>query len=91
LLHIAGFGFDGCRSVSPLRHHLSMSGAVALATQDYAARFFTNSARPDIILSSDQVINAETAERIRRRGSAVYKGWPTRTARGSRLGVKASP
>ena len=74
MIHVAGFGFDGFRSVSPLRHHLSMSGAVSLAAQDYSARFFANSARPDMILSSDQAINRETADQIRDRWEDLYKG-----------------
>jgi HK97 family phage portal protein len=74
VIHVAGFGFDGFRSVSPLRHHLSMSGAVSLAAQEYSARFFANSARPDIVLTSDQPINAETADRIREGWERLYKG-----------------
>lgn len=74
MLHIAGFGYDGRRGVSPLRHHLSMSGAVALATQEYAARFFSNGARPDIVLSTDQVVNGETADQIRERWASLYGG-----------------
>lgn len=74
ILHVAGFGFDGCRGVSPLRHHLSMSGAVALATQEYAARFFSNNQRPDILLSTDQAINPETADKIREGWARLYQG-----------------
>jgi HK97 family phage portal protein len=74
ILHVAGFGFDGCRSVSPLKHHLSMSGAVALATQDYAGRFFSNNARPDLVLKSDQPINRETADDIANKWANLYSG-----------------
>ena len=42
--------FNGVRVLSPLRHELRMAGSVALATQDYSARFFANSARPDLVL-----------------------------------------
>ena len=42
VLHIPGFGFDGRRGLSPLRYALRMTGAVALATQEYSARFFAN-------------------------------------------------
>lgn len=50
VLHVPGSGFDGVRSLSPLRYMLGMSGAVALATQQYSAEFFANSARPDYAL-----------------------------------------
>ena len=74
ILHVAGFGFDGLRSASPLRYHLRMAGAVALATQDYAANFFSNSARPDMALITDQVINAESAQGIRDAWNRTYQG-----------------
>lgn len=74
IIHVAGFGYNGHRGISPLRHHLTMTGAVALATQEYAARFFSNGARPDIILSTDQAINAETAQRIQDSWERRYGG-----------------
>lgn len=75
MLHIAGFGFNGFRGVSPLRHVLGTSAGIAIATQEYAGRFFANSARPDIVLSTDQVINAETAEQIKQRWVENYQGY----------------
>jgi HK97 family phage portal protein len=74
MLHVAGFGFDGLRSTSPLRYHLRMASSVALATQDYAARFFSNSARPDMALVTDQVINQETATGIKESWNRAYQG-----------------
>lgn len=65
VIHIAGFGFDGVRSLSPLRGALRMTGAVALATQDYSARFFANSARPDYALQTDQALSPEKVEQLR--------------------------
>ncbi|BEV02210.1 phage portal protein [Novosphingobium olei] len=75
MLHVPGFGFDGYRGVSPLRHVLAIPGGVALATQEYAGRFFTNSARPDVVLSSDQVIDQEAAEQIKARWVQLYSGY----------------
>lgn len=74
MLHVAGFGFDGFRGVSPIRHVLSTSAAVALATQEYSGRFFSNSARPDVILTTDQRLDQEAAERIKERWEASYGG-----------------
>jgi HK97 family phage portal protein len=54
ILHIPGFGFDGLRGQTPLRYALRNAGGVALASQEYAGRFFTNGARPDYALSTDQ-------------------------------------
>lgn len=74
MLHIAGFGFNGFRGVSPLRHVLTTSAGVALATQDYAGRFFANSARPDIVLSTDQAIGPDKAEEIKEAWKRNYQG-----------------
>lgn len=75
MLHVAGFGFNGFRSVSPLRHVLGTSAGVALATQEFAGRFFTNGAKPEIVLSTDQVITAEVAEEIKTRWAINYAGY----------------
>lgn len=61
VLHVAGLGFDGIKGLSPLRYSLRMAGAVAMATQDYAANFFANSARPDYALVADKLLTASTA------------------------------
>lgn len=50
MLHVPGLGFNGTRSLSPLRHALQNVGGVALAAQNYAGQFFANQARPDYAL-----------------------------------------
>lgn len=74
MLHVPGFGFDGFRGQSPLRHALAIPGGIALATQDYAGRFFTNSARPDVVLTTDQVITQDQATAIKERWVQLYAG-----------------
>ncbi|MDP2358010.1 MAG: phage portal protein [Beijerinckiaceae bacterium] len=59
VLHIAGFGFDGVKGISVLRHALRMTGGAAIAMQDYAANFFANNARPDFALETDQNLGPE--------------------------------
>lgn len=92
MLHVPGFGFNGYRGLSPLRYSLAVAGGVALATQDYAGRFFTNSARPDVILTTDQAITREQAEEIKARWEATFGGH-TKAHRPAVLGqgVKAAP
>jgi HK97 family phage portal protein len=78
MLHVPGFGFDGCRGLSPLRFALRQAGAIALATQEYAGNFFANSARPDYALQTDQALGepkirelqAQIDERHRSPGNA---------------------
>ena len=74
MIHVPGFGFNGVRGLSPLRHHLSMTGSVALATQEFAGRFFSNGARPDIVITTDQAISPEKANELKRLWSEKYGG-----------------
>jgi HK97 family phage portal protein len=64
IIHIPGFGFDGLRGMTPLRFSLRNAGGVALAAQEYAGRFFTNGARPDYALSTDQQLAAKKIEEL---------------------------
>lgn len=57
VLHVTGLGFDGRRSLSPLRHALRMAGAVSLATQDAAAQFYANQMRPDYALVAPEGVD----------------------------------
>ncbi|MGM4955682.1 phage portal protein [Bradyrhizobium barranii] len=64
IIHVPGFGFDGLRGMTPLRYSLRNAGGVAIAAQEYAARFFTNGARPDYALSTDQQLAKPKIEEI---------------------------
>jgi HK97 family phage portal protein len=74
MLHIPGFGFDGRRGLSPLRYALRMTGAVSLATQDYAARFFANGARPDYVLQTDTNMSPAAIEAMRDQVDQAHRG-----------------
>jgi HK97 family phage portal protein len=74
MLHIPGFGFDGMRGMSPLRYQLRMTGAVSLATQDFSANFFANSARPDYALTTEQKLSPETIENMRAQIDDRHRG-----------------
>lgn len=74
MIHVAGFGFDGCRGLSPLRYALRMTGAVSLATQDYSARFFSNGARPDYALQTDQALGPESVDNLRTQLESRHAG-----------------
>jgi HK97 family phage portal protein len=65
VIHFTGPGFNGVRSLSPLRYSLRMAGSVALATQDYSAQFFANSARPDYVLQTEAKLSPERIEQLR--------------------------
>src|SRR3546814_1310035 len=39
ILHVPGLGFNGTRSLSPLRHALRVTGGVSLAGQEHTGQF----------------------------------------------------
>lgn len=74
MLHIPGVGFDGIRSMSVLRHALRNSVGTALAADDYSSKFFSNSARPDFVLTVDGMVKPEVIDNIRDQWKARYTG-----------------
>lgn len=74
MIHVPGFGFNGFRGMSPLRYALRTTGAVSLATQDFAASFFANSARPDYALTTEQKLSAEAIETMRAQIAERHQG-----------------
>lgn len=74
VLHVPGFGFDGLRGLSPLRHALRMTGASSIAMQDFSANFFANSARPDYALSTDLKLNPEDVSDLREEIDRKHQG-----------------
>ena len=65
VLHIPGLGFDGERSLSPIRHAARQSVGLALATEEYSARFFSNGAKPDVVLEAPERMDRDQAEMMR--------------------------
>lgn len=78
VLHFAGFGFNGVRGLSPLRSALRMAAPVAWSAQEYSARFFSNGARPDYVLASDQSMDPAKIDKIREQVDERHRnpqGW----------------
>ena len=65
MIHVPGFGFDGLTGLSPLRTALRLAAPVASAMQEYSARFFSNGARPDYVLTTDQGLSPEAIAQLR--------------------------
>jgi HK97 family phage portal protein len=74
VLHIPGFGFDGLRGLSPLRHALRMTGASAIAMQEFAGNFYANSARPDYALGTEQKLNGDQVDQLRKEIDEKHQG-----------------
>lgn len=52
MLHFPGIGFNGLRSITPIRAVLRSSVGIAIAADDYAGAFFANGARADFALTT---------------------------------------
>lgn len=74
VLHVPSLGFDGTRSLSPLRYALQSAGGVSLAMQDYSGQFFANQARPDYALVSpaDKKLDQAQIEQLREQVDAKH-------------------
>lgn len=74
VIHLAGFGFDGTRGMSPLRYALREAGSVAMAAQSYSGAFFANSARPDFALRTEQKLSPDAIENLRSQIADNHQG-----------------
>ena len=74
MLHFTGIGFDGKRSITPIRAALRPAGGIALAADEYASAFFKNGARPDFALTTPGKLSDEAAKLLRATWSARHGG-----------------
>lgn len=74
MVHVPGFGFNGLQGLSPLRTALRLAAPVASAMQDYSARFFSNGARPDYVLTTDQGLSPESIAQLREQIQEAHGG-----------------
>lgn len=74
ILHIPGLGFDGLRGMSPLRHAARQSMGLSLAADEYSARFFSNGARPDYVITTPGKMDVEQQRLFRESWMARYAG-----------------
>ncbi len=71
ILHIPGLGFDGLIGYSPIAMAKNAIG-MALATEEYGAKFFSNGANPGGVLEHPGVV--KDPHRIRDSWNQVYQG-----------------
>lgn len=65
VLHIPNVGFDGIRSPSVIGQAARQGIGLAMAAEEYSARFFSNGARPDHVISMEGSPTQEQVDRIR--------------------------
>lgn len=74
MLHVPGDGFDGLTSPSVLQFELRTAGAVALAAQEQAARFFANGMMPGFAIKHPDNLESDQLDRLRAEVERVYGG-----------------
>lgn len=74
ILHFPGLGFDGLRSITPIRAALRNSVGIALAADEFAGAFFRNGARPDFALTTDETLDDEVIDTLRRTWAEKHSG-----------------
>lgn len=74
ILHFPGIGFDGVRSITPLRAALRAGAGIAIAADEYAGAFFRNGARADYALQTDKAMSAEQAQQVRESWADKHRG-----------------
>lgn len=73
VLHIKGLGFDGLKGYSPIALHRQAVG-LALAAEEFGARFFGNSAQPSGILTHPGKLSPEAKQRLKSSWEAAQGG-----------------
>lgn len=73
ILHIRGLSSDGITGYSPITLQREGIG-LALAAQEFGARFFGHGARPGGLLMTKQRLSEEAAQRLARTFTATHEG-----------------
>ncbi|MFI3165333.1 MAG: phage portal protein [Bacillota bacterium] len=71
IFHIIGLGYDGVKGLSPIQQARESVG-LAIATEEYGARFFGNGAKPGGVLEHPGVL--KDPEKLRESWNKVYQG-----------------
>lgn len=74
ILHIPGFGFDGTRGMSVIRHAAREAIGLALAAEGFSSRFFASGAHPDVALKVPGKMTQEQIDNLRRIWASKYGG-----------------
>jgi len=73
ILHVRGMGADGVRGYSPISLMRQAIG-LGLATEEFGARFFSNGARPGLVLQYPGVLKEGALKRLRASWEERYQG-----------------
>jgi HK97 family phage portal protein len=66
MLHLVGLGFDGIRGLSPIKYFMKNAIGLALAADQFGARFFANNGRPGgLLVYKGSKLDPKTKEDIK--------------------------
>lgn len=71
IFHVVGLSYDGIKGISPIDQAREAVG-LALATEEFGSKFFSNGARPGGVLEHPGTL--KDPEKIRQSWNKVYKG-----------------
>lgn len=74
MLHIPGFGFDGVSSQSVIENAAFQSIGVALATDEYSGKFFSNGAMTKHLITTEKALTQEQIDSLKRGYAERYAG-----------------
>jgi len=73
IFHLRGLGFDGLVGYSPI-HLARQAVGLAMATEEFGARFFGNGARPGAVMEHPGKLSDEAHERLRKSWEERHQG-----------------
>jgi HK97 family phage portal protein len=73
VLHVRGLSYDGLKGYSPITLAKETLG-LALASEEYSARFFANGAVPDIVLTAPKALSADAAKKLANSWQLLHGG-----------------
>lgn len=73
IFKVPGFSFNGIEGIAPIFFAKDPIG-LALATEQFGSRFFTNDATPSLVLQTDKTLTPAAADRIRKDWRRVFGG-----------------
>lgn len=74
MLQFRGLGFDGKRSLSPIKAAARQAIGISLGATEFTGKFFSNGARPDFAITSENKITDDQAKLIRTTWANRYGG-----------------
>lgn len=74
ILHFPGFGFDGISGKSVIQYAAKQAIGIALASEEFAARFFSNGATPRFALEVPGALKSAQVEDLRAEFQRRYTG-----------------